>query len=46
MKKLLLKIIYKIFNKIPEDINDDGKVDITDEVLVMNKILEDKNGKV
>ena len=42
MKELILKIIYKIFNKIPEDVNDDGKVDITDAVKVMDKVMEKK----
>ena len=40
MKKLILKIIYTFFKKIPEDVNDDGKVDITDVVQVTNKTLK------
>lgn len=45
MKKFILKIIYKIFKKTPEDVNDDGNVSITDVVKVMDKLLEDENGK-
>lgn len=41
MRNFILKIIYKIFKKMPEDVNDDGKVNITDVVKVMNKIKEE-----
>lgn len=40
MKKILLKIIYKIFNKIPEDVNDDGVVNSLDLLLVKKYLLE------
>lgn len=43
MKKIILKIIYKLFKKTPEDVNDDGKVSITDAVKVMDKLMEDNN---
>ena len=34
IRKIILKMIYKIFNKIPEDVNDDGIVDSQDLFLV------------
>lgn len=40
MRKIILKLIYKILNKIPEDVNDDGKVDALDLLLVQKKILK------
>lgn len=42
MKKIILKIIYKILNKIPEDVNDDGKIDAVDLLLVQKYILNKK----
>ena len=45
MKKIILKIIYKILNKIPEDVNDDGKVDALDLYLVQNYILKKESEK-
>jgi hypothetical protein len=39
MKKTILKIIYKILNKIPEDVNDDGMVDSQDLFLVKKYLL-------
>lgn len=42
MRKFILKIIYKIFKKTPEDVNDDGKVSITDVVKAMDKLMEEK----
>lgn len=52
MRKLLLQIIYKIFNKIPEDVNDDGVVNSLDLLLVKQYLTshdiideeEDNNG--
>ena len=41
MKIKILKLIYKIFNKIPEDVNDDGEVNSLDLLLVRKKLLED-----
>lgn len=43
MRKKILKLIYKIFNKIPEDVNDDGKVDGLDLLLVQKYILNKEN---
>lgn len=39
MKKLILKIIYKIFNKIPEDVNDDGEVNAKDLLIIRRRKL-------
>lgn len=39
MKKILLKIIYKLLHKIPEDVNDDGIVDSLDLLKVQKYIL-------
>lgn len=41
MIKKLLKLIYRIFKKIPEDVNDDGEVNSLDLFLVRKKLLED-----
>ena len=43
MRNFILKIIYKIFKKTPEDVNDDLKVSITDVVKVMDKLMEENN---
>lgn len=40
MKKIILKIIYKILNKIPEDVNDDGVVNSLDLLLVKKYLLK------
>lgn len=42
MKKLILKIIYKIFNKIPEDVNDDGVVNAKDLLLIRKKLNKEE----
>lgn len=39
MRKMLLKLIYKIFNKIPEDVNDDGVVNALDLLIVQQYLL-------
>ena len=39
IRKIILKMIYKIFNKIPEDVNDDGIVDSQDLFLVKKYLL-------
>lgn len=45
MKNKILKIIYKIFNKIPEDVNDDGVVDSLDLLLVRKYLLKEENNE-
>lgn len=42
MKKILLKLIYKLLGKIPEDVNDDGKVNSLDLLLVKKYILNNE----
>ena len=42
MRKLILKIIYKIFDKIPEDVNDDGVVNSQDLLLVQQYLLKEE----
>jgi hypothetical protein len=43
MRKLILKIIYKLLHKIPEDVDDDGKVSVLDLVKVQKYILNKKD---
>lgn len=47
IRKIILKIIYKIFKKIPEDVNDDGVVNSQDLFLIRKYLLKesDINGK-
>lgn len=45
MRKLMLKIIYKLLHKIPEDVNDDGKVDSLDLLLVKQYLLKKEDKK-
>ena len=45
MRNKLLKLIYKIFNKIPEDVNDDGEVNSLDLLLVRKYLLKEDNNE-
>lgn len=42
MRKMLLKMIYKLLKKIPEDVNDDGEVNCLDLLLVQKHILNNQ----
>ena len=45
MKKIFLKIIYKILGKVPEDVNDDGKVSAEDYIAIKNYIMNKDGDK-
>lgn len=45
MKKILIKLINKLLGKIPEDVNDDGKVDSLDLLLVRKYLLKKESDK-